>query len=269
MLRAKAWAFLRRDFQTQSSYRLDFLLRVGGILVSIAVFYFISQILGSAMNPTLQRYGTDYFHFALLGIAFVPFITISANSMAQAVQEYQQNGTLEVLFLSPTPILTALLFSTLWRYCWALAEALFYLLAAALFFHADLNWPRIFAALLIIVLTVAANAGLGLINAGFVLVTKRPSPLARLLALVTGLLAGVYYPVAVLPAWLQTFSRLIPATYALEALRQALLQGATLAELGRSILVLSGFTLLLLPTGMLAFFAAVRWAKMDGSLTQY
>jgi ABC-2 type transport system permease protein len=268
-MRDKALAFLRRDFQTQSSYRLDFVLRIGGILVSIAVFYFISQIIGTAISPTLQRYNTDYFHFALLGIAFVPFITISSSSMAQAIQEYQQNGTLEVLFLSPTPILTTLLLSTLWRYCWALAEALFYLLAADLFFQAQLNWTRIVFALLIVLLTIVANAGLGLINAGFVLVTKRASPLARLLALVTNLLAGVYYPVAVLPGLLQSLSRLIPATYALEALRQVLLLEATPADLGRMLAALVGFTLLLLPAGVVAFFYAVRWAKMDGSLAQY
>ncbi len=265
----KALAFMRRDFQTQSSYRLDFALRLGSILVSISVFYFISQILGSAINPSLHQYSSDYFHFALMGIAFVPFIRISTSSMAQSVNEYQQTGTLEVLFLSPTPFLAALMMSTLWRYCWALAEALFYLLIADLVFQAYLNWTNMALALLIVLLTIAANAGLGLINAGFVLVTKRSSPLARVLTLLTSLLAGVYYPVAVLPEWLQSVSRLLPATYAFDALRRTLIPGESLAGVTTTLLVLTGFTLLLLPVGLVAFAYAARWARMDGSLSQY
>lgn len=265
----KAVAFLRRDFQTQASYRLQFLMRIMGILASLAVFYFISRAVGTAINPTMLRYGADYFHFALMGIAFVPFIHISANSLADAVHEYQQNGTLEILFLSPTPMLATLVMSTLWSYCWAFAEALFYLLTATLIFQAALDWANIALAGLIILLTIMANAGLGLINAGFVLVTKRQSPLARFLMLVTSLLAGVYFPVEVLPGWLQFFSRLVPATYAFESLRRALLQGASVGAVGWELLALAGFTVALLPVGIVTFHHAIRWAKTDGSLSQY
>lgn len=265
----KTLAFIRRDFQTQISYRFDFLFRIVGMLISVAIFYFISQLLDTAISPYLQRYGTDYFHFALMGIAFYTFIGLSANSMAEAVHEYQHTGALEVLFLSPTPFLATMVLSTLWRYCWAFVEALLYLLAAAWLFDAHLNWANVLSAVVIVLATILANAGLGLINAGFVLVTKRPSPLSRLLGLVTNLLAGVYYPIEVLPGWLRAFSRLIPATYSFDALRRALLQGTSLADLGRDLLTLGGFALVLLPAGVLAFRFAVRWAKVDGSLSQY
>ena len=265
----KALAFIRRDFQTQVSYRLAFFMRVAGMLISISIFYFISRILGTAVSPYLQRYNTDYFHFALMGIAFYPFIGLSADSLADAVHEYQHTGTLEVLFLSPTPILASLVMSTLWSYCWAFVESLFYLLAAGLFFRAHLDWANVFSAVPVVLLVVLANAGLGLINAGFVLVTKRSSPLAPLLGLVTNLLAGVYYPVDVLPSWLWTFSRLLPATYALDALRCTMLQSASLADVGQDLLALAGFTVVLLPIGLVAFRYAVRWAKVDGSLSQF
>ncbi len=265
----KALAFIRRDLQTQVSYRLDFLLRVGGMLISVSIFYFISQILGTAISPYLQRYGTDYFHFALLGIAFYTFIGLGTNSMAEAIHEHQHTGALEALFLSPTPILATMVMSTLWRYCWAFAESLFYLLAASLLFQARLEWANLLSAVIVILWSILAYAGLGFINASFVLVTKRPSPLARLLGLVTNLLAGVYYPIEVLPDWLRTLSHLLPATYALDALRRVMLQGASLGDVGHNLLALGGFTVVLLPIGLIAFRYAVRWAKIDGSLSQY
>ncbi len=262
-------AFIRRDFQTQSSYRLDFIMQLIGMIVSMSIFYFISRILGTAVNPYLLRYNTDYFHFALMGIAFYPFITISSNSLAESVHEYQYSGTLEVLFLSPTPIFPLLVMSTLWRYCWAVAETMFYLLTALFVFGTTLDWQNIFTAMFIVVLTIFANVGLGLINASFSLVTKRTSPLARLLGLVTNLLAGVYFPIEVLPNWLRFCSYLLPATYSFEALRRAMLQGASLTELRSPILALLAFTVILLPIGLISFKYAIRWAKIDGSLSQY
>jgi ABC-2 type transport system permease protein len=265
----KALAFVRRDFQTQASYRLAMILHVFGMLISIFIFYFISNVVGPAANSFLQSYGTDYFHFALVGLAFQPFVWLSVSSLSAVVQEYQGTGTLEILFLSPTPILVSLVMSTLWRYCWALLEALFYLLVATLLFKAQLDWGRILVAGLVVLLIILANAGIGLVNAGFVLVTKRASPLVQLLSLLTGLLAGLYYPIEVLPGWLQALGRALPATYSFEALRRAMLQGATLSQIAPDLLALVGFSLVLLPIGLISFRYAVRWAKIDGSLAQY
>jgi ABC-2 type transport system permease protein len=265
----KPLAFLRRDFLIQASYRLDFIMRVFGILISVAIFNFISLILGGNINPLLASYGGDYFLFALIGIAFFPLINLSSTILSSAVTEYQTTGTLEMLFLSPTPILPALLMSTLWKYCWAFLETLFYLASAALLFGANLHWVSLLSCLMIVLATILANTGIGLINVAFVLVTKRGSPLERFMGLVTYLLAGVYFPVQILPDWMRFFSSLIPSTYALNALRRALLQGSALSGVSGDLLALGAFTLVLLPIGLLAFHFAVRWAKTDGSLSVY
>jgi ABC-2 type transport system permease protein len=83
------------------------------------------------------------------------------------------------------------------------------------------------------------------------------------------LLGGIYYPVAVMPEWMQKIANLIPVTYALRAMRLALLQGAGFDELWSDILILGGFSVLLLPASLIAFGLAVRLARIDGSLTHY
>ncbi len=269
MMISKAFAFMRRDFQTQTSYRLDFILQLFGMVASVSIFYFISQILDVAVSPFLEQYETDYFHFALMGIAFYPFIGISSNSLSEAVHEYQHTGTLEIIFLSPTPFFPLLVMSTLWKYCWATVQTLFYLLIATLIFQADLNWLYILSAFGVVLLTVFANLGIGLINAGFVIATKRPSPLARMTQVITNLFSGVYYPVAILPDWLQFVSYLLPATYAFEALRAVMLNGQSLWAVRGQLLPLLLFTFVLLPIGLIALQYAIRWAKVDGSLSQY
>ena len=86
---------------------------------------------------------------------------------------------------------------------------------------------------------------------------------------VSNLLGGVYYPVAVMPDWMQSLANLIPVTYAIRAMRLALLQGAGFEELWRDILVLGFFSVLLLPLSLIVFGYAVRLARIDGSLTHY
>jgi ABC-2 type transport system permease protein len=265
----KALAFLVRDARIEASYRLDVLLRIIGALVSVATFYFIARLFEGAPVAGLERYGGDYFQFVLIGIAFSSLITMSADGLAEVVHEGQHDGTLEILFLSPTPVILSLALALLWPLLWMLGEALLYLLAGALLFEAQLVWHKLPQALLVIALAILANAGIGLINAGFVLVTKRSSPLSRLMDLLVLLLAGVYVPVEALPTWLQALSRLIPTTYAIQALRHLLADSSALQGPRWELLALALFTLLLLPVGLLAFQVAARWAKADGSLAQF
>jgi ABC-2 type transport system permease protein len=265
---AKALAFIRRDMRIEASYRLDVVLRVLGALVSVATFYFIAGLFDRAAVPGLQAYGSGYFQFVLIGIAFSGVLMLSADAIADVIHESQHSGTLEVLFLSPTPIVVSLALSLAWPLLLTLGEALFYLLAGALVFEARLQWQHLPQALLVVALTVVANAGIGLINASFVLITKRGSPLARLLDVLVMLLAGVYVPVAALPGWLQAVSYLLPTTYAIEALRHLLVGTSPAPNLAWQLLALVLFTLLL-PFGLLVFHIAVRWAKADGSLAHY
>jgi ABC-2 type transport system permease protein len=80
------------------------------------------------------------------------------------------------------------------------------------------------------------------------------------------LVSGVYYSVEVLPGWLQALSTISPATYILEGIRGALVDGKTPADLAGTLVTLGGFGVLLLPGGMAVFAAGERWAKKTGRL---
>jgi len=101
------------------------------------------------------------------------------------------------------------------------------------------------------------------------MVLKKGDPVGWLFTGVSGRLGGLYYPISVLPDWLQTLSYLLPVTYALEGMRLAVLKGYSLTELMPNVLALLVFSIIMLPFSMLAFKFAVRKAKKDGTLTQY
>jgi ABC-2 type transport system permease protein len=264
-----AWAFVKRDFCTAASYRTSFVMQLAGILFQVALFYFVARLFGAAMNPSMQRYGNDYFAFLLIGVALSDYLGLSLNTFSASIREGQGNGTLELMLLSPTGLPTILVASSLWVYIFTSVRVMLYLVAGIVLFGVQLGPVDPLAAGMVLLSSVACFAGLGVISASFVIVLKRGDPLLWALGSLSTLLAGVFYPVEVLPEWLQAGSRLLPLTYSLEAMRLALMQGYSLPQIWPDVGILIGFSVVLLPLGFWSFRLAVRKAKADGSLTQF
>ena len=265
----KALAFLRRDFHQEASYRLSFLLQFFGIFFSVSLFYFVARLLGDAASPYLQAYGGDYFSFVLIGIAFSGYFGVGLSSFANTIRQAQTTGTLEAMLMTPTRVSTVVLCSSIWNYLMTTFRVLVYLALGTLFLGVNLGRGNVLAALLILALTLVTFSGLGIIAASFIMVLKRGDPVTWVFSSLSSLLGGVYYPVTILPGWLQRLSHLLPITYSLRAMRLALLRGYPLSALAPDILALTLFSLILLPLSLLAFRYAVHRAKVDGSLTHY
>jgi ABC-2 type transport system permease protein len=75
------------------------------------------------------------------------------------------------------------------------------------------------------------------------------------------------FPVSILPPWLQMVARLNPVTYAMDAMRGALLDGASILALAHPLLLLLAFAVVLLPSSVLVFSWALRRTKITGTLT--
>ena len=101
------------------------------------------------------------------------------------------------------------------------------------------------------------------------MIFKKGDPTTWLVTSLSWLLGGVFYPVQILPSWLEKLAYLLPITYALDGMRMALLQGHSLYQLRANILALSIFTIFLLPISIFVFGKAVKRAKIEGSLAQY
>lgn len=265
----KLRAFLERDLAIERSYRLAFALQAASVLLSIAAYYFLARFIGGARIPGLEAYGGDYFAFVLVGVALHDYLGTSLDAFSRSIREAQIAGTLEALLSTQTRLHTIILCSAAYPFLWTTGTVVLYLALGGWLFGVPLasaNWP---AAVLILALGVGAFCGLGILSASFILVFKRGSPVAWLFASLSWLLGGVLYPVAVLPDWLRLPAALLPITHAIEAMRAAVLQGATWSALSPSLLMLALFALALLPLSLLSFHWATRWTRIAGTLAQY
>jgi ABC-2 type transport system permease protein len=116
---------------------------------------------------------------------------------------------------------------------------------------------------------VLAFNAFGLFSAAVVIVIKQGNPVALLMSAASVLLAGVFYPVSVLPDWLRIAGQLLPLTQALEVVRRAALGGEGIDTLWPRLLALVVLTSVLMPVGLWCSGKAVEIARTDGSLSQY
>ena len=144
-----------------------------------------------------------------------------------------------------------------------------YLLVGTLLLGVSLSGANYLGALVGLGLSIVTFASIGIVAASVIMVIKRGDPITALFASVANLVGGVYYPIEVLPDWLQFVARLIPITYALRVMRLSLLTGAGWQELAPDLLILLGFCVVLFPLSLVVFRYAVQRARQDGSLAHY
>ena len=265
----KSLAFLWRDFINETSYKFAFFLQLVGILVSMITYFFLSKLLGDIGVSYLKPYGGNYFSFILIGVAFFSYLRISIDGISKSIREGQMLGTLEALLVTQTGIPTIIISSSLYSFIFASFKVAVYLLLGVFVFGVNMGNANFAGALLILFLTIISFSSFGILSASFVMVLKRGDPISSIFTSVSGILGGLYYPVSVLPNWLQKLSHLLPVTYSLEGMRLALLQGYSTRALLPNIVALILFSIIMLPLSIFIFGYAVKRAKIDGTLTQY
>lgn len=257
-------AFLRRDLQIATAYRLNALLLFSGALSTLTLFYFLARTVGEA--PLVRgRYGTDYFSFALVGLATASLLRALQRGFGGAVRAAQNDGSLEPLLGAPLSTVHVVALLGAWPVANALLRAVGLLALGALLFGARLHLhPASFV--LTLLLSALTFSALGLLSAAFVLVFKRGDPLTYALDAFSYLFAGVLYPTDVLPPLLRSAAHLLPATHALHGLREAALRGAGPSELLPTWTALLLFCLVLWPLAAWALSAARRHVEQAGTL---
>ncbi len=265
----KLLAFVKLDILVAVSYRFRLLLNLGSTIISLLIFYFIGRTFMGAMSPFLERYGNDFFSYVLVGMATANFVTIGLSALADEIRDAQVQGTLEALLATPTSIYTILIGNSLWSFITALLSATGILALGAIFLNFQVSFVGALAAMLILLLTFTAFLAIGMLSAAFVMIFKQGDPIEYILGWSSFFLGSVIFPVEVLPRPFQIFSKILPITHAVRALRELLLAETGLKEVVPNIISLCIFIVVLVPVSGLFFQYAVNRAKKDGNLVQY
>ena len=111
--------------------------------------------------------------------------------------------------------------------------------------------------------------GLGTASAGATLTFRRGSGFVGFFVTGLTLLSGAYFPVDLLPGWLEALTPYNPLTVAVDGMRGALLYGADWPDLGRRLALLLPLAGVAVVAGAQLFKLAVRREQRRGSLGLY
>ncbi|MCH8826429.1 MAG: ABC transporter permease [Chloroflexi bacterium] len=269
MVLSKLYIFFWRDWVEAKSYKVSFLLSFATMGLPFVLMVFLGRLFDDVSIDALERYGGNYVAFAMVGLLVTSFAGTALNAFASSLRRAQIMGTLEVLISTKTSVPTMMFGWALYPFFRATLSAVSVAIGGFLILGIAFDNVNVVGMLLILVAMVVTMCSLGIMAASFTLVFKQGDPFTRLVTLASGLLSGMLFPVELMPTWLQYVANVLPHTYAIEGMRLALLTGASTSELLPALLVLTLYSVILVPLGFLVFGHSMVRAKKEGSLAHY
>ncbi len=212
--------------------------------------------------------GTDnYLAFAAIGIVVFTWVLTTMQSVSIALATERRLGTLGVAWASLAPRMLLLAADAAGR---ALAQAWFGVVSFAtllVLFRFELSIAPL-GLILVLVTGFMASLAVGVVLVGFVIRYRDAGMLAATLLMASATLAGIAYPISVLPEWAQVVGHALPLTWIAHGLRAALVFGdAPEAYLASGVLL--GMTVVLGVVGWRLFGRLERAARRHGVLEAF
>ena len=261
----KLLTVLRGNLLTALRYRSAMPVAIVGTVVEMTAFFYLARAVGPGFRPQ----NMDYFAFLLIGTGVYGFFFTGVSSFVNTIEEAQKMGTLEVLMTTSTPAPTLVLLTAVSAFAGKLLYLVLYILMGVALFGRGLLHPNLFGSALILLVSVLVALAMAVLAASAQVALQRGGVVLWLLGTVGWLLSGTLFPVGALPGSLRFLAALMPVTYSIDGLRLGLIQGASLAEMARPVLVLALFCLVLLPLSLAVFSLVLRRARLNGSLCLY
>ena len=264
----QTWAFIFRGYHLTRRY------------ISWVIVFNFYALVTSATVALIGVAAQDYQLTLTLvvGALLWNFLSSLYNEIAMSIAYERWEGTLEYTFMAPVSRLIHLFGISLFSLMNSIVQTVVVLLGLLFFTKLDLHGANLPGVLLVLAVSTVAFVGLGLMAA--VLPVMSPERGAEATHIFQGsllLVSGVYYPVDVLPRWLQPLSMVSPATYTLSACRKLIgvgnsaslpgnLAGSSVSAVVPELLVLAAMGAVLMPLGLWVFGRIEAWAKRAGKL---
>ena len=201
----------------------------------------------------------------LIGAVVWAYLGIIFEFITETVAWERWEGTIEYTFMAPLSRAMHLGGSGVFAVLYGLVRASLLFVVVAMFFGLSMPDANFAAALAILLIASVSFFGIGMMTAVLPLIS--PEKGAQLGFVAQGMLlvvSGVYYPVSVLPEWMQWVSKISPATYALRGIRGSILEGQGL--LWANVWPLLVIGVVSIPLGLRVFKRGEIYAKRHGKL---
>ena len=203
----------------------------------------------------------------LIGAVIWSYLGIVFEILTETVAWERWEGTIEYTFMAPLSRPVHLIGMGLFAVAYGIVRAAVVFAIIAAFFGLDMPDANFASAMLLLAIASVSFIGIGMMTAVLPLISPEKGTqigyIAQGLMLVV---SGVYYPVSVLPQWMEWIATVSPATYALRGIRAAIIDGDGVGLLWGDIWPLILIGVVSIPLGLWIFNRGERYAKRHGKL---
>ncbi|MGH2774614.1 MAG: ABC transporter permease [Actinomycetota bacterium] len=203
----------------------------------------------------------------LIGAVIWAYLGIIFEILTETVAWERWEGTIEYTFMAPLSRIVHLGGMGVFAVAYGVLRAGLLFVAIALFFDLEMPQANYVSALVVLAVASISFIGIGMMTAVLPLIS--PEKGTQLGFIAQGMLlvvSGVYYSVDILPGFMQAMAVISPATYALEGIREAILEGASVGDLWAELWALVVIGVISVPLGLAIFKRGETYAKRHGKL---
>jgi len=182
----------------------------------------------------------SYFDFIAPGIMAMTVMMSVMTGLPVAISQEKEIGTLDGMMVAPINRLSIILGKTLAQTARGLLQGAIILVLAAGLFHVAIQ-GSILLVFALLLLGVFSFVGLGIVITSFAKDQETAQMMMMTLMFPMMFLSGVFFPIQQMPWYMQDISRVLPLTYASQALRKVMVLGAGIPDIYTELTVMIVF----------------------------
>jgi len=194
----------------------------------------------------------DYIDFLLPGVLSMTMFMSSMMTMGNSIAGERERGELARLFMTPTSISTVISGKIISQLVKEMLRAIILVLSAIILFNVVINGNGLLLFLVMLISTLCF-VGFGMMFSATAKTQEDYIQIVLPIAMPMMFICGVFFPTETMPWVLQKIAYFLPLTYANDAIRAVMLQGADITTIAVDLLVLLAFTIFFFVVGVLRF----------------
>lgn len=222
------------EFKALKYYPSNLILEIIRGYVSIFVWFFIAYFVQGFSSEEFKEFGGNYVSYVVFGVIFFQTSQAFLSAPFKALSTAFWEKRLEIYATPPWGVQAYMYGEMLWTFILKSFTMLLFFVTFTFLVKTNLDFPISFLELfLVYILLTIFSFGAGMLGASnffFLEVKQGREPFTWSLGILTQLFSGLYYPIMLFPNSIRWISRILPQTYAFDAVRRIAINGASLTN---------------------------------------
>jgi len=199
----------------------------------------------------------NYLNFLAPGLMIMIGMMAVMIGIPEAFSKEKETGTFDGMLSAPINHLSVLLGKTMALSVRGLLQCIFVLAFAVLLFGVTIQGSLLLAFFMVI-LGIFSFIGIGIMVVSLAGDQSTGTMIMNLLMFPFMFLGGIFFPISQMPWIMQEISKLIPLTYAADAMRKIMLLNANVADVSTDIIILLAFGIITMAIALPLFSRSMK-----------